>query len=153
MTARVLVDTNVLIYSYDRADPVKERQALAVLDELVKREAGALTTQILGEFLVTVVRKPAVPLPLDGALDEVARYLRSWHILDVTSRVVEEAVRGVRAYRLNYWDAQIWAAARVYGLSAIFSEDFAVGAALEGVRFVNPLSPSFNVADCLSAFR
>ena len=149
MTARILVDTNVLIYSYDRADPVKQHRALSVLDELTTREAGALTTQILGEFLVTVVRKPAVPLPLEGALDEVARYLRSWHILDVTSRVVEEAIRGVRAYCLNYWDAQIWAAARVYGLSAIFSEDFAIGAELEGVHFINPLAPSFQTADWL----
>jgi predicted nucleic acid-binding protein len=138
MSARILVDTNVLIYAYDRADPVKEHRALAVLDELASSGAGALTTQVLGEFLVNVTRKPAIPLPLEGALDEVARYLRTWHILDVTSRVVEEAIRGVRAYRLNYWDAQIWAAARVYGLSTIYSEDFTAGASLEGVRFVNP---------------
>jgi predicted nucleic acid-binding protein len=151
MTARVLVDSNVLLYCYDRSDPAKQHQALEVVDELTTTGAGAFSTQVLGEFFVNAVRKLA--MPLEEATVRIDHYLRAWQVFDVTSRVVEEAVRGVRAYRLNYWDAQIWAAARVYGLSAIFSEDFSVGAALEGVRFVNPLAPSFRVADWLSAVR
>ena len=149
MTVRTLVDTNVLVYSYDRTDQVKQAQALAVLDELASRGAGALTTQILGEFVVTVTRKPAIPLPLEGALDEVNRYLRSWIVFDVTTRVVEEAVRGVRAYRLNYWDAQIWAVALVHRIPFLLSEDFSDGVILEGVRFVNPLLPGFRAAELL----
>jgi predicted nucleic acid-binding protein len=151
MTVRVLVDSNVLLYCYDRSDPAKQRHALDVVDQLTTTGAGALSTQILGEFFVNALRKLA--MPFDEATVRIDHYLRAWHILDVTTRVVEEAVRGVRAYRLNYWDAQIWATARVYGLSAIFSEDFAVGAALEGVRFINPLAPSFDVSDCLRALR
>ncbi|NWF79642.1 MAG: hypothetical protein HXY37_06270 [Chloroflexi bacterium] len=62
MSARVLVDTNVLVYAYDRAAPQKQQQAIAVLDQLVQEDIGALTTQILAEFFVTVTRKLAAPL-------------------------------------------------------------------------------------------
>src|SRR5947209_3938316 len=107
MNVVALVDTNVLVYRWDRADPVKQQRAEVVVDRLASEGIGAFSTQVLGEFVVTVIRKPAVPLPLEAALEEVGRYLRSWVVLDVTPKVVEEAVRGVRAHRMNYWDAQI----------------------------------------------
>ena len=151
MTVRTLVDTNVLIYSYDRADPVKQQQALALLDQLTRNGAGALSTQILGEFVVTVTRKPSVPLPLQGALDEAGRYLKTWTVFDVTKAVVEEALRGVRAHHLNYWDAQIWAVARLHAIPVILSEDFSHGAVLEGVHFINPLQPGFRVPDLIKS--
>ncbi len=51
MTVSVLVDTNVLVYAYDGAAPHKQRQALDVLDYLAVRGSGAISTQVLAEFL------------------------------------------------------------------------------------------------------
>jgi predicted nucleic acid-binding protein len=149
MNVRALVDTNVLVYSYDRADPAKQQQALVLLDQLIKNDAGALSTQILGEFVVTVTRKPSIHLPLQGALDEAGRYLKSWTVFDVTKAVVEEAIRGVRTHQLNYWDAQIWAVARVHHVPVLLSADFQDGRTLEGVRFLDPLAPGFQPAELL----
>ena len=139
MTGSVLLDTNLLVYAYDRSDPWKQRRALELLRALAFRRRGAVSTQVLGEFLVTVTRKPPEPLPLEAALREVDRHLQTWQVFDVTSEVVREAVRGVRHHRLNYWDAQIWAVARLNRISLVLSEDFSDGAVLEGVRFLNPL--------------
>jgi len=58
-----------------------------------------------------------------------------------------EAGRGVRQHHLSYFDAQIWATARLNGIPTIFTEDFENGRRVEGVRFVNPLLPDFNIAD------
>ena len=44
MSASVLIDTNVLVYAYDRGEP-SEQRALDVLDHLVRGETGALSTQ------------------------------------------------------------------------------------------------------------
>ena len=49
----------------------------------------------------------------------------------------------MREHQLSYWDAQIWAAARLNQVPVVFSEDFRAGVSLEGVRFVNPFA-----ADC-----
>jgi predicted nucleic acid-binding protein len=57
--------------------------------------------------------------------------------------IVLEAARGVREHSLPYFDAQIWATARLNQVPIILSEDFASGTALEGVRFVNPFEPDF----------
>lgn len=43
----------------------------------------------------------------------------------------------------SYFDAQLWAKARLNQMPGIFSEIFHLGSILEGVRFVNPFSTDF----------
>jgi predicted nucleic acid-binding protein len=51
----------------------------------------------------------------------------------------------VRDHGLSYCDTQVWAAARLNQVPVIFSEDFNSGSALEGVRFINPFAPDFDL--------
>lgn len=144
MTAEILVDTNVLVYAYDRSEPEKQNRALDVLDRLLVTGKGGLSTQVLSEFYNTTTRKLVVPLTLEQAYSRLEHYARFWPVLDVTSDVILEAVRGVRDYALNFWDAQIWAVARLYGIRLVFSEDFNPGSIIEDVSFVNPFATDFD---------
>ena len=145
MADRILIDTNILLYAYDRAETVKQPKALAVLDRLVTWRIGILTPQVLAEFFVNATRKLDPPLTVEDAYERIQNYLMSWEEIDVTGSIVLEAARGVRTYKMSYWDAQIWASARLYQIPVIFSEDFDVGAVVEGVRFVNPFAEDFNL--------
>jgi predicted nucleic acid-binding protein len=147
MSAEVLVDTNVLVYAYDRSEPAKQTQALTILDHLALRNRGAISTQILAEFFVTVTRKIAEPLSVGDAYARLENYLQSWLVLEMSGLIVLEAARGVRDHRFNLWDAQIWAAARLNQLATVFSEDFSTDSVIEGVRFVNPFAPDFQITD------
>ena len=72
-----LVDTNVLVYAYDHADATKQARAIAVVDQLASRQCGALSAQVLSEFLVTATRKIEPPLTLEEAERSVTHYMRS----------------------------------------------------------------------------
>lgn len=98
----LLVDTNVLVYLYDRETPEKQAHSLAVLDRLAQERLGVVSTQILAEFLWVATRRLADPLTLDEAVASVNRYLDTWTILDVTGEVVREACRGAQVYQLPY---------------------------------------------------
>ncbi|MBC7250793.1 MAG: PIN domain-containing protein [Anaerolineae bacterium] len=143
----IFIDTNVLVYAYDRSEPQKQQQALQVLDRLVTAGLGAISTQVLSEFFVAVTRKIAVPLTVDEAYDRVKNYLQSWTTLDLTGMVVLEAARGARDHQLNFWDALIWATARLNQIPIVFSEDFQAGTVVEGVRFVNPFAADFQLEE------
>jgi len=145
MADKILVDTNVLLYAYDQGEPVKQSQAVAVLDRLASMRLGVLTPQVLAEFFVNATRKVQRPLTVEQAYDRIQNYLLSWEILDLSGSIILEAVRGVRTYQMAYWDAQIWASARLHQIPLIFTEDFNVGAVIEGVRFVNPFEEDFNL--------
>lgn len=56
-----------------------------------------------------------------------------------------DAARGVLDHQLSFWDALIWATAKLNQIPVILSEDFRSGTSLEGVRFINPLSADFDV--------
>ena len=144
--AASLIDTNVLVTAYDGSEPEKQRRALAVLDELARTGDGRLSAQVFSEFFVTVTRKIATPLTIAQAEQSLAHYGQIWPVLPVTSQVVFEAVRGVRAYQFSFWDAQIWAAARLHRIPVVLSEDFNPGAVIEGVRFVDPFGDDFELA-------
>ena len=150
MSANILVDTNILVYAYDRSEPDKQRRAVEVLDALVLSGIGVVSTQVLAEFFVAVTHKITAPLSVAEASVRIEHYLQAWTIIDVSATVVLEATRGVRDHRMSYWDAQIWATARLNQIPVVFSEDFNVGATIEGVRFINPLVADFQIADWLA---
>jgi predicted nucleic acid-binding protein len=145
MADRVMVDTNVLLYAYDRAEPSKQPQALALLDHLAVNGLGVLTSQVLAEFFVNAIRRLRPPLTTEEAYGCIQNYLLSWEILDISGPIVLEAVRGVRTYQISYWDAQIWASAKMNQIRVVFSEDFAPRVIIEGVRFVNPFESNFKI--------
>jgi predicted nucleic acid-binding protein len=137
MTA-VLIDTNVLVYPYDRSEPAKAARARQVLDDLARRRRGRVSTQVLGEFFRAVTTRLRPPIPPEDALRSLERHMATWPVLVVTPEIVREAARGVRDHGMNFWDAQIWATARFYRIRTVLSEDFEDDRILEGVRFVNP---------------
>jgi len=143
MSARVLVDTNVLVYAYDRSEPEKQKRALEILDRLALAGTGTLSTQVLGEFFVTVTQKIVAPLGAGEAAERVRSYLQSWIVLDLTGMIVLEAARGVCEHQFSFWDAQIWATARLNQISLVLSEDFNAGTVIEGVCFANPFAVDF----------
>jgi predicted nucleic acid-binding protein len=51
MADKIMVDTNILLYACDRSESVKQAQAVAILDRLVKLDMGVLTPQITGRVL------------------------------------------------------------------------------------------------------
>lgn len=138
MTVRYLVDTNVLVYAYDRAEAEKQAKAIEVLDSLVSTGSGVLSPQILSEFFGVVTKKISDPLTIEEGYRSVSNYLSSWEVIDLTGLIVLEAVRGVRDHKFSFWDSLIWAAARMNQVGIVLSEDFSNNSVVEGVKFINP---------------
>jgi predicted nucleic acid-binding protein len=146
MAARYVVDTNVLVYALDRRQPEKRQRAREVLRRVGTAGTAALPAQVLSEFGGACLRK-LEPRPESEAIRrEVERLMLAFPILPLTGPVVLEALRGVREHLLSYYEAQIWAVARLGQVAVILSEDFNAGTVLDGVSFTNPLEPDFDLA-------
>jgi predicted nucleic acid-binding protein len=144
-----LIDTNVLIYLMDVQDLAKQSKAQETLDALESSQAGRLSVQNLAEFFHVATRRLKPPLTPTEALAQIELFQRMWPVFNLTPLVVLEAGRGVRDHQLAYYDAQLWATARLNQIPLILSEDFKSGHALEGVRFVNPFMDGFQLSDWL----
>jgi predicted nucleic acid-binding protein len=142
----VLIDTNILVYAHQPSETVKYERALQTIDTLMASGLGRLSAQILAEFLSATIRGRHPILTIHDALKQATLLADALPVFDQTSLIVLEAGRGVREHQLSYFDAQIWATARLNQVSTIFTEDFASGRRIEGVHFLNPLLPSFDLA-------
>jgi predicted nucleic acid-binding protein len=144
--AAFLVDTNVLAYAYDPRDPDRQARATACLRRLAASRQGALSAQVLGEFFWVATRRLDPPLTAEQAERSITNYARSWPVYPLTSQAVLEAVRAVRQHQFSYWDALIWATAKLNGVLSILTEDQPSSSLIEGVRFINPLDQGFDLA-------
>lgn len=148
--AAVLVDTNVLVYLFDRDEPRKRARAIEVVDSLVTAGEGCVSTQILGEFFVVTSSKLESPLPVAVAAEQVSRFAELFEVYDVDVDVVRTAVRGVVEHGFSYHDAQVWAVARIHHFPVVLTEDFQDGRIVEGVTFRDPFAARFCLQEVLS---
>ncbi len=145
MTAKIFLDTNILVYAYDPAAKQKNQTAFKLLDDLVDAGIACISVQVLSEFFVTVTRKISPPLTLEEAETRIVNFSRIWPVFELNKIILYEAVRGVKEHQFSYWDSLIWATSKLNQVSIILSEDFSNEAYVEGVRFLNPLLPAFDI--------
>ena len=131
---RVFIDTNVLVYLFDSRPQVKQRKAAEVLRQYPR---PVVSTQVLGEFYVTVTRKFAKPMNPVQAIAAVDR-IRGWQIVPVDEEVVSTALHLTQQYQMSYWDAQIAASAARAGCQILLTEDLSGPGPIMGVRLENP---------------
>lgn len=143
----IMIDTNVLVYFYDPNSPEKQKRAEEVLNHLQQLGTGCLSVQNLAEFISAVMRKLDPPLTPAEAYEQVSMLVETWPVFDLTPLIVLEAARGVRDHQLSYYDAQVWASARLNQIPVVFSEDFQHGILLEGIRFINPFTEEFVIEE------
>lgn len=147
MDTSYLLDTNLLVYCFDENEPEKKERALATIDAVGQEPSAALPVQVLSEFANVALYTLEPPLAPDEVAEQIELYREVFPILPLTPVVVQEAVRGVRDHSFSYFDAQIWATAKLNQAPAVLSEDFPVGATVEGVTFINPLAEDTDPAD------
>src|SRR5271169_4619552 len=109
MSAKVFIDTNVLIYAHDIDAGQKHQIAKTTLHGLSARGSGVLSMQVLQEFYVNVTRKIASPLSKSEARAIVEDFSH-WCVV-TTPEDIRNAFLIEDAARIGFWDALIVAAA------------------------------------------
>jgi len=133
----VFLDTNIVVYAFDGADPAKQRIAIEVLetgDRLV------VSTQVLLETWWVLTRRLAVPLDEDHA-SKVIDELGALPVVSTDPELVRRAIETGRRFEIAVWDALIIEAARVSGCRRVLSEDLQSGQDFDGVVVENPFEP------------
>ncbi len=135
-------DTNVLAYTFDPADPVKQARASQLVFDLVsKSPKSVLLWQVAVEFLA-FLRKAERQGRLTG--EEVkARFQEALQLFALkipTTQILERAFTLHERYSLSHWDSLLIAACQEAGVTCLYSEDMQHGADYDGVKIINPFA-------------
>ena len=135
MSGRVFLDTNVLVYLFDRDEPGKRAVAARLLDE--RADQIVVSTQVLQEFYVAVTRKLGKPLT-EAEAEAAVRHLSALDVVVVDTEIILAAVALSRRHRIAFWDALIVEAALSRGCTTLVSEDLQDGRRFGTLAVENP---------------
>lgn len=135
MPAKTFIDTNILIYSIDRAAPEKQETALREIETLAKARTAIISTQVLQEFYSAATRK----LGVDPTT--ARQHLRDFRIFDIvqlTPEIIEQGIDTSILNQTSFWDGLILAAAATANATELLSEDLNHGQTIQGITVRNP---------------
>ncbi len=133
------LDTNVLVYAFDRSAGAKHDRATALLEELAVAGAGTLSVQVLQELFVALTAKLPTTLPAGDATEIVAD-LSAMRTHAPGADDVLAAVDVHRRLQVPFWDAMILRSAMALGCDVVWSEDFGHGRRYDEVEVRNPFA-------------
>ena len=131
------LDTNVLVYSIDRAAGRRHETAKHIMT-LAAVGPCCLTLQSISEFYAVATRKgmlrPVEAVPIAEAMIHLFR------IAAASTTAVRAALSTAAAGLASYWDALLVMTAAEAGCTTVLSEDMSDGSVLGGVRILNPFA-------------
>lgn len=138
-----LIDTNILVYAYDKTDEQKHRLARSLLEKCWKRERSyAISAQNLAEFFIIVTKKVPHPLTVEEAEQIIAdiTHFPSWLVLHYTKDTLLRAVVLYKKRKKQWWDTVIAATMQEAGVSFLYTENEKDFESFEGITAVNPFT-------------
>jgi predicted nucleic acid-binding protein len=129
-------DTNVLVYATAALADERVSRARDLLARAMRAATGILLLQSLAEFSNVAIRKARIPA------EDIGRIVQSWCAVLPVQPADEgdlfTALEAVRAHRLAFWDAMLWASAQRAGVRHLLTEDFQDRFVLGDLTFINP---------------
>lgn len=138
MSGRFFLDTNLLIYAIDAADPGKQAVAQKWIAAAHESGQGLISYQVVQEWFNVVLRKAAAPLGADEAASIYHQLIEPLWRIQSSRELLEGALDLHRSGSISWWDSLIVSAAIQGGCDRVISEDLQHGRKIRGVKILDP---------------
>jgi predicted nucleic acid-binding protein len=116
---------------------------------LEAQNAAVISTQVMLEYYAATTRPKRGNPPIftrAEAQASIAGLVDSCVCIDTTSTMARASIAAATRYQMNVYDAAIWSAANAWRIPFVLTGDWQSRPWIDGVRFVNPYDPSFQLA-------
>ncbi len=119
-----LIDSNILIYNYDEADPAKHKTSKTLIDRCWDKEINlAISTQNLSEFFSVTTRKKVLEkkkaITIISDIIEFSGFVK----LDFDHKTSLEAAKISEEHHMSYWDSLLAATMKKNGILNLYTEN------------------------------
>lgn len=120
--SKVLVDTNVLIYSVQKGEK-RHKNAVETIEKLVNEKRMCVSVQNLVEFS-RVLREKAQPgVDHETVKEYLFGFMKHSTVLEYSGGTVVEALSVSKAYGIHFFDALLAATMQENGIREILTEN------------------------------
>jgi predicted nucleic acid-binding protein len=132
------LDTNILVYAMDEAEPSKRAIAEMIVAEARSLGTGIISAQVVQEILnvatrkfKTILNKEDTEMLLRDVWMPMLKVMPSYELLLKAHRLHHR-------YQFSFYDSLIIAAAQTAGCKRLLTEDLQHGQDIDGLKIVNP---------------
>jgi predicted nucleic acid-binding protein len=138
MNGRFFLDTNIFVYTFDSAAPMKAKKATDLIRKAANSGEGIVSFQVVQEFFNVALRRFSQPMTIAEAEQYLITVFRPLLAVHSSPAIYLEALRIAGKHRLAWYDAVIVASAVEGECDTLYSEDLQHGVEIDGVRVKNP---------------
>lgn len=136
MPAKVFLDTNVLVYAFDReADAKREKARFIIRNQPAE---WIVSWQVIQEFCNVALHRFKVPMPLEDLSDYLELVLMPHCEVMPAKELYLKAIALQSQTRYRFYDSLIVASALASGAKELYSEDLQAGRRIGDLKVVNP---------------
>lgn len=138
LQAMCYLDTNLLIYMFDRNAPAKQRKANELYLHFLRQRTGHISVQVIAEWRNAMVKK------FQGLVNGELRrtfidLLQAWNPLPISPRIIRQADELCEQYHFSPYDSIHVQCALDLNCAYLLSEDMQDGLVVEGrLTLLNP---------------
>ena len=138
MPAEHFVDSNILVYMFDRSASGKRQRARELVYGLLEDRTGCISYQVVQESLNVLTGRFGEPADnVSAFLEEVLVPL--WQVYP-TPGLYRSGLLVQSRYGFSFYDSLIVAAALEAGCTTLYSEDMQDGQRMQGLTIRNPFA-------------
>src|SRR5271169_4443356 len=137
MNDRFFLDTNIFVYSFDRASASKARRATQLIHQAVATRKGTVSYQVVQEFFTVALRRFAHPMTVAEAEQYLATVFRPLLAVQSSQALYSEALHLRDKHRMSWYDSLIVAAAMEGDCHVLYSEDLQHGQRFGNLQIEN----------------
>lgn len=135
MKDKIFLDSNILIYSFDKSDKVKQKISLDLTNQLVFNDNIYISTQVIQEFYINATQKIKEKIPSVEA-KEFIKCLKTSNVYINDTDTIIQSIDIQKKYRLSFWDSLIISSALSIECNILYSEDLQDGLVIDGKMIV-----------------
>jgi predicted nucleic acid-binding protein len=138
MKDKFFLDTNILIYSFDKGAKTKQSTAKKLILSALENKNGVISYQVVQEFINVSQRKFRVPIKtkdLKLYLQTVLAPLCETHS---SIELYESALDIQKGHHFGFYDSLVVASALSVQCRILYSEDMTHGQKIHDLTIINP---------------
>ena len=140
-TKMFLIDTNILIYAYDKSDLKKHSIANAILEKCWKEQIKLVVSiQNLVEFFFNITEKIRNPIESDKAKQIILDIIDfpSWIIIRYNEETIKKAIDIKINDNTSFWDSLLIATMLENNIFNIYTENEKDFIKVKSINVINP---------------
>lgn len=132
------LDTNILVYQFDRSNPAKQLTAQELIKRLMSEDKALISSQVVQEFIHVALKKFEIQVPAHEIYLVIDNLLQPLCSHTPSVEFYRKAMSLFSSNSLDFYDALIVQAALDLGCATLYSEDLQDGQRFGKLQIINP---------------